>query len=240
MPTRRRLWLLVAIALLSAVGVWLGHTLEYIRVWGTGGLEQEISGSVHLYMVPAGLGLTVLLAAAAATLGRLRAGLGERAARASALLARPWHALVPPAARSEEKPRPHRSALAVFATLGTTLATVQVGLYLFQENAETALAGVPVPGLSAVSGVHWAAPLIQVGVGLALAAVATAVWVLLRRDAEAVERVERAVRRVLAVLAARRGRSVTTPLTAPRRVYPLPELLGSSIWCRPPPLSLTV
>lgn len=240
MPTRRRLWLLAAIALLSAVGVWLGHTLEYIRVWGTGGLEQEISGSVHLYMVPVGLGLTVLLAAAAAILGRLHAGLGERATRASALLARPWRALAPPAQTPDGAARVQRSPLAVFVALGTTLAALQLGLYLFQENAETAVAGVPVPGLSAVSGVHWAAPLIQVGVGLALAAVATAIWALLRRETEEVERVERAVRRVLAVLAARRGRSVATPLSAPRQVHRLPELLGSSIWCRPPPLSLTV
>ena len=67
------------IALLACVGVWLSHTLEYIRVWGWSGLNQELTGSVHLYMVPVGLALVLVVAAVGAGLVRLHRLLARRA-----------------------------------------------------------------------------------------------------------------------------------------------------------------
>ena len=234
---RRRPWLIAAVALLSATGVWLGHTLEYVRVWGTSGLERELVGSVHLYMVPAGLALILLLGAGWAAIRRVHARLGERAARAGALLAGPWRSAEPAAQAGDARGRSERPALAIFLMLGTALAVLQVALYLVQENTEATLAHLPAPGLAAISGVHWAAPLLQAVTAFSLAAVATCAWALVRRHAERVENAEQVVRRVLAVVAARRARSIAVP-AAPRRLEPLTKLLGSSIWCRPPPLAL--
>jgi hypothetical protein len=59
-------WLVPGVALLAVVGVWLSHTLEYVRVWGWSGLNQELTGSVHVYMVPVGLALVLLMVAAGA------------------------------------------------------------------------------------------------------------------------------------------------------------------------------
>src|SRR5207244_1095881 len=47
------------------VGTWLGHALEYVRVWGTGGFEGVVSRSLHAYMGP--VGLVLLLAGVVAT-----------------------------------------------------------------------------------------------------------------------------------------------------------------------------
>lgn len=232
-------WLVPGVALLALVGVWLGHTLEYLRVWGTSGLDREITSSTHLYMVPAGLGLTLLVAVAAAAVARLRRRLAQRLENASGLLARAWRGASVPAVGAADPSRPSMppSRRRVFLALGLALAFLQVGLYLVQENVETALSGAPAPGLSAVTGVHWAAPLIHVGLALVLAALTVAAWSKLRRREAIVERVERVVRAVLAALAARRLRPLLAP-PAPLRHHGAPALLGTSIWCRPPPRPL--
>lgn len=228
-------WLVPGVALVACVGVWLGHTLEYVRVWGWSGLDRELTGSTHLYMVPLGLGLTLLLALAAAALAKLHSRLAGRVQRASGLLARAWRSRAAvglrPATRARGTPL---SWGRVTVALGAALAVLQVGLYLIQENVESAVAGVLVPGVSAVTGVHWAAPLLQLAVGFVLAAVAVSLWWLLRRREAVVERIERAVRGVLAALAARRFRPILPP-AVPLGHHGAPALLGASIWCRPPP-----
>lgn len=231
-------WLLPGVALLAFVGVWLSHTLEYVRVWGWSGLDQELTGSVHLYMVPVGVVLVLLVAVAGAALARLHRHLTRRVEHASGLLARVWRGRVEahqgPAARGfAAAPSLGRIVL----ILGAALAALQVGLYLIQENLESAVAGVPTPGLSAITGVHWAAPIIQLAVGFVLAAVAVALWSLLRRREVVVQRIERTVHGVLIALAARRVRP-SLPPAAPLRHHGAPAFLGASIWCRPPPPAL--
>jgi hypothetical protein len=228
-------WLVPGVALLACVGVWLGHTLEYVRVWGWSGLDRELTGSTHLYMVPLGLGLTLLLAFAAGGLAKLHRRLARRVQGASALLTRAWRDRTVAAGRPATRDRGAApSWRRVTLALGAALAVLQVGLYLIQENVETAVVGVPAPGASAVSGVHWAAPLIQLAVGFALAAVTVTLWWLLRRREAVVERIERAVDGLLAALAARRFRAVLPP-SVPVGHHGAPALLGASIWCRPPP-----
>jgi hypothetical protein len=47
--------------MLALVGLWLGHTLEYVRVWGWRGLSAELFGSPHAYMLPLAAVLAVQL-----------------------------------------------------------------------------------------------------------------------------------------------------------------------------------
>src|SRR5207245_8812538 len=61
------------------------------------------------------------------------------------------------------------SAPARMAALWLPVALLQIGLYLIQENVEAVVAGSPAPGLGAVWGAHWAAPLVHAGVALLLA-----------------------------------------------------------------------
>lgn len=234
--TRGRPWLLPGIALLACTGVWLGHTIEYVRVWGAAGLEQEIAGSAHLYMLPLGLALTLLLAGVAAAVLHFRRRLSRRSEGALGLLARAWRAgATPPRGRPTMSGQGQLSRGRLLVLLGGGLAVLQIALYLIQENLESGAAGLPLPGLSAVTGVHWAAALIQAGVGVALASIAVAVATVLRRHEVDVERVERAVRGVLVALAARRCRPLL-PTVPPARIDGAPALLGASLWCRPPPV----
>lgn len=231
-------WLVPGVALLACAGVWLGHTLEYVRAWGWSGLDRELAGSVHLYMVPVGVALVLLMAIAGLALARLHRLLTRRVELASGLLARVWRGRVELAQPSPTAAHGERLSLRrTFLLLGTSLALLQVGLYFIQENAESALAGIPAPGLSAISGVHWPAPLIQAAVGFLVAAVVVALWSLVRRREAVAERIERVLRGVLAALVALRVRPLP-PQSGPLRHHGAPSFLGASIWCRPPPLAL--
>jgi hypothetical protein len=50
-------WFIVVIVLVALIGAWLGHFLEYMRVAGLKAGVGSITTSVHLYLLPAGLGL---------------------------------------------------------------------------------------------------------------------------------------------------------------------------------------
>jgi hypothetical protein len=65
-----RLWAPV-LALLTFVGTWLTHTVEYLRVNGPHGLARVMTSSVHLYMLP--LGAVLLVAAAVGGVAWLKA-----------------------------------------------------------------------------------------------------------------------------------------------------------------------
>jgi hypothetical protein len=116
-------------------------------------------------------------------------------------------------------------------TLALALAVLQVSLYLLQENVEAMAVGMRAPGFSAITGVHWAASLIQLDVAFLVLALVTfvvrhfAVCATVIRDIEA----------LLCVLAAS-----LRPVSAPR-LHPVflgaPEdRLGSAMWSRPPPV----
>jgi hypothetical protein len=116
------------------------------------------------------------------------------------------------------------------------LAPAQIGLYLLQENLEAHLAGAPMPGMGAVSGVHALAPVVHAAVALAFSALVVAVSLLLRRRADAVERVTALLRVVLDRLAAFTA-DAPRAATASR---PAPLDRFGRLWCRPPPVLLAV
>jgi hypothetical protein len=219
--------------LLSLVGVWLAHTLEYARTTGTGGISAVMLGSLHVYMLPVGM-LLALLAAGAAVRGvRLWLGLGRqlvavRLAVAAALRGRS-RAAVP--ATAAPVPRGASRLLAWWVPL----TLLQIGLYLFQENVEAVLAGAAAPGMGAVTGAHALAPLIHAAVALALCALVALGSRLLRRRVEAVERAVA----LLLVLLDRIG-SLRPHRPVATEAVPAPLDRFGRLWCRPPPVPVSV
>ena len=227
---RRRRLFAPSLVLLALVGTWTGHTLEYARVAGRAGLREELFGSVHLYMLPAG----ALLVGAAALGGvgwwRAWLALGRRldAARGALAASLRGRRVDAPAAAAPPSPAARWGALTLL------LAGLQLALYLGQENLETAVAGAPVPGVRVFLGVHALAPLVHLAVAALLAALMTRAGALLRRRAERITGVVRLLRILLAALAA-----VVPPAPPVAQWRPSPlDRLGGHLWCRPPPSSL--
>ena len=229
---RRRLVVAAGTAL-ALLGLWIGHTVEYIRVWGGAGLQRELVGSVHLYMLPLGAAIAAGAAFGGVRLWRAWAVLGARldAARlAVPALLRGRHVELPDPL---EDRRP--SFVAGILVAWPLLTLLQVALYVFQENVEAAVGRYPMPGLGAVTGVHALAPAVHAGVALVLLVAFAVVLRLVRRRADIVVAVESSVR---ALLRALRGRAplVLEPVElhqrAPRQRF------GCDVRQRPPPALL--
>lgn len=219
--------------LLALVGVFIAHTLEYLRVWGTAGVVESMTNPVHAYMLPVAGALVVLSAIFAFRLARAWKVLNERLDRAAAGVRRIWRG------QTEEVP----GAPATRSTSGTRLAAIwlplaaaQIVLYLVQENVEAVARSQPAPGLGAISGIHWAAPFVHLYVSLLLACLVRICQILFRRREAVVERVEALLRAIV--------RSLRFPVVVrfrpiSRQVAPL-ERLGRHLWRRPPPLLLAI
>jgi len=198
------------LALAAVAGTWLGHTIEYLRVWGSG----NAFGSVHTYMGPVGAVLAVT-----AVLGvRSTAQLAARLERRLAMLWKGSADLEPGSAPSSVG----------LPGLVLTLWVSQVGLYLLQENLEQAMAHHPTPGLAPVSGVHALAPVVHLVVA---ASIAVVLWAARRRVTELAEAIHQAEGWL------RSGWLTPAPVTvgAPPRVWTPRERWGVARWSRPPP-----
>lgn len=218
-----------SLVLVAVIGTWLGHAIEYGVLAGWRGVELGLWGPIHSYMAPAAL---ILVVAAFALSLRLVALTRVAQRRAERL----WHQLrrgIRDGGTHSTAARPPWTDSHVVA-LFLIVAAAQVALYLVQENVETALAGMPAPGIAAITGAHWTAPLVQ----LAVASCLTLGWLLadrlLRRRLEAGDRIE-ALFRVIA----RRRRGAPSRRTPPP--LPAPSRRPSRAWAtRAPPVSSTV
>ena len=215
--------------LLALAGVWLGHTAEYLRVWGLDGIRQELVGSLHVYMLPFAAVLLALAATLGTRLWRVWSSLGRRLDAARVALAAAWRGRRPAATPRAEPTRV--SFAGRLLALWLPLAAAQVALYLLQENLEAILAGSPAPGMGAVSGVHWAAPAVHTAVALVLAALAIAIRRRITERAATVARIENAVRAYLG----RVGRIAEGCRPATAWQPSLFAHLGAQLWSRPPP-----
>lgn len=224
--SRRRLFA-PSMVLLALVGTWTGHTLEYARVAGRGGLRDELFGSVHLYMLPVGAVLVALAAAGSLSWWRAWQALGRGldAARDALAASLRGHRVAAPPATAPP------STVASWGALTLLLAGLQLVLYLGQENLETAAAGAQVPGLRVFAGVHTAAPLVHLAVAAMLAALMVRAAALLRRRTERLTGVVRLLRILLAALAAA---APPAARVAEWRPSPL-DRHGAHLWSRPPP-----
>jgi hypothetical protein len=219
--------------LLALIGLFLGHTLEYLRVWGPTGIVESITNPVHAYMLPVAGVLLALGAVFALRLARAWRALNTRLDRAAAgvrriLRGRNADVSVARAPRSTPGTR--------LAAIWLPLAAAQTALYLVQENIEAVARSQPAPGLGAITGIHWAAPFVHLYVSLLLACVVRICEILFRRREVAVERVEAFLR---AIARRRRAAAPSTRRPAALAISPL-DRLGRHLWRRPPPPLLDI
>lgn len=215
---------------LALVGLFIGHTLEYLRVWGTAGVVASMTNPVHAYMLPVGGVLVVLSAVFALRLARAWRGLNHRLDSAAAGMRSIWRGR----SQGTVAPRPPSTPGTRLIAIWLPLAAAQIALYLVQENVEAVASSRPAPGLGAITGIHWAAPLVHLYVALLLACAVRICQVLFRRREMVVEHVEALLRAMV------RRRHTVAPRIAQafaRSVSPL-ERVGRHLWRRPPPLLL--
>lgn len=233
-PRDKRQLLVGGFVALALVGLWLGHTAEYVRVLGTGGLTTELTGSVHAYMLPLGAVLAVAAAVGGAWIWRWWVALGARLDRARAMATSLLRGQRPttaePIGDSTQSNSPSFAAGVLAAW--PALALLQIALYLVQENVEALAGGAPAPGFGAITGVHALAPLVHAGVALVLVLAGAGLLRLLQRRALELAVVEAVVRALL-----RRWRGLPQALAIPadRDAAAPSQLLGRHIHQRPPP-----
>jgi hypothetical protein len=200
--------------LLTFLGVWLGHCLEYMRLGGALGLRATVLGGTHLYMLPLGALLTLITAHLGVRAWRLWGALGRHLEVAHLLLVRTLRGRT---ATVSHEPRPCSTETISVLLLWPPLALGQIDLYLLQENLEAVLTTGRASGLGGVVGVHWAAPLVHAAVALLLAAV---VAVISRQIHDRASRLYHCERLVAALRRARR--CVPAPRGRVRFVAPFP------------------
>ncbi len=225
----RRRWTAAGAALLPLLGVWLGHTAEFVRVHGSAGLRGELVGSVHGYMLPTGILLGILAAAAGVRCAQVWQQLGLRLRIARHALSHAWRGgigPVPVTPRQPPRPEPLR-----LSSVLVRLAPLQITLYVLQENLEAWRAGLATPGLGAIGGVHRAAPLVHVLVAACLAALVVLLHRALRRRHHAVLACQRLARVLLAALL----RSPTEPRPRPVWLASARDRWTLQLLRRPPP-----
>ncbi|HEY2594057.1 MAG TPA: hypothetical protein VGK33_09175 [Chloroflexota bacterium] len=241
---RRRLAVTLAV-LAALVGEWLGHSLNYYRLAGVGGLQSALTSGIHDYMLP--LGLALLVAAAAGAAGWTRAWLAlsrrlDDSATALGLLRRgrrPADLGQGGAARQGSTARtvlgrrgPAPSFAARVVALAVPMGALQCSLYLVQENLERALHGVAWSGLAPLLDGYGAAVWIQAAVAVLMAAALILASRLLHSKRVLVERCERLV----GVLWQRAVRGTSSPLPRRSDVLPTSLIFRSVLWGRPPPV----
>ncbi len=218
-----------ASVLLAFIGLWAGHTLEYLRVWGGAGLVSSITNPVHIYMLPLAGVLVLLSALFALRLWRAWEALNQRLEHAVFSIRGLWRGSPAPAPEMPSRPS---SPGARLVAIWLPLASAQIVLYVIQENIEAIARAQPAPWLGAITGIHWAAPLVHLYVALLLACGTRICQILVRRRVSVVERAE-----ALVVAIARRVRTSPPETPTPARQSTAPPLdgIGAHLWRRPPP-----
>jgi hypothetical protein len=219
--------------LLAFIGLWIGHTLEYLRVWGGDGLVSSMTNPVHAYMLPLAGALVALSALFALRLWHAWQALDIRLQQAAVRLRRVWRSVEPVADTARRRTSPGARLVAIWMPL----AAAQIVLYVIQENIEAIAGTKPAPGLGVITGIHWAAPLVHLYVALLLACGTRICQLLLHRRAIVVERIEAFVHAAI-----RRRRAVPSPVAVAHEVSAISlfDRLGRDLWRRPPPLLLDV
>jgi hypothetical protein len=216
------------LVLLALVGLFIGHTLEYLRVWGGAGVVGSMTNPVHAYMLPVAGVLVALSTVFAIRLMRAWQALNARLDRAAERVRRIWRGRAEAASGTPtSRSTPGTRLVATWLPL----AAAQIGLYLLQENIEAIARSQPAPGWGAVTGIHWAAPFVHLYVSLLLACLVRICEIVFRRREVVVERVEALLR----ALVRRRGPcEAARAVRATRTLSPV-DRLGRHLWRRPPP-----
>ena len=227
---RRRVLSGAGFVVLALAGEWLGHSVTWLLSGGVGP-GRVLSGPMHTYLGPVGAVLVLVAVVVSwltwrglSQLGRLTASLR----RALGRISRPDPGLRDQARSVVESgdaippPGPLR--------LWIGLVSVQVAVYLAQENLEIHMLGLPAPGLHVLTA-HGGVPLLVHGV-VAFGGAVIAISVLDRWGARLDEALQ--VARLYVAFAAPQ-----TPVAAwSGDLVPVPcpvRLFGLSFLSRPPP-----
>jgi hypothetical protein len=226
-PTRRGV-LGGGFVVLALAAEWLGHATTWFVVGGCSP-GRALSGPLHAYLGPVGLLLVglALVASWATWRGLRRLGAVAAWARRAVRPGQP----APPGAASDLA-SPGREPLPGPMRLWLALASVQVVVFLAQENLEARLVGLRSPGLHVLTA-HLGAPVV-IELVLALAATALATEVL-DRWARHERHAAVAVARCRALFSRRAAAGPRGSVVAPE---PPAIRFGRSFLPRPPPLSL--
>ncbi|MBV8161603.1 MAG: hypothetical protein JO265_11830 [Acidimicrobiia bacterium] len=212
------------VALAVVGGAWLGHVLEYLRVWGWNGFGSATSRQVHAYMGPVGIVLlTLAFVGVHATLRAYR--------RLERLFDGLTNRTVDPATAVAPTSNDRGFCVPVTTLLSITWV-LQLALYVAQENAELRAVGLHPPVLSVITGTHQWAPAVHL---LVACVVVAAVWLLHRSAAELAGMVRQVV---TWLLAARRRAEAPLPPVAAARSWTPAERFGCQLWSRPPPAAV--
>ena len=231
-----------AVVLAVLCATWLAHAAEYLRVHPEVGLTTAVTGPVHGYLLGVGACLTLLAALGGAALWRLWERMGRRidalAGAARALFrGRPGRLDGDALAVSRAQraavgaATPGASWAARLVSLWLLLTCVQLLLYIAQENLEASRVHAPMPGLGAVVGVHWVAPVIHLDIAFL---VASALVLIARRLAGRSARIDHLVALVIALLAAFDA-PVSDPAPVSTAARGSLRWLRGPLWRRPPP-----
>ncbi len=228
--SRRRSLLSGGFVLLVLAGEWLGHAGSW---WLSGGVGpgRALSGPMHTYLGPVGAVLAVTAVAMSGLIWWCLVRLSRWTESLQRALGRAW--------RSDPELRDRARALAgppVHARragalqIWATLVSVQLVLYLVQENLELCLLGLPRTGLHVLT-VHHGLPVIVHGV----VAFAAAVIAVLIADGWG-ERLARASRMARLYVRLVAPLTPVKPWPGGRRCGATPRgLFGPSFLARPPP-----
>jgi hypothetical protein len=221
---------------LSLAGAWLGHTIQYAIGHGTAGMGPMLSGSAHLYLVPAGAVLASIVFVASVGWARALAAAHQRLTGVRAALTGQSRRAIPdltPDWSQEAGPEPVGFQPLRFWLM---LAGSQIALYVFQENTEASRVHIPLPGLSVLTGLHWTAIPVHLLVAVVLVAAIRLCQVKTERVTTSLAReIERLRHRLRAALA---GVAVAPP-TLLMAITPL-QRWGRQRWERPPPVRFAV
>ena len=215
------------LVLLALVGLFIGHTLEYLRVWGAAGVVGSMTNPVHAYMLPVAGVLVALSTVFAIRLVRAWQALNTRLDRAAERVRRAWRGRAEDASGS---PRCRSTPGTRLVATWLPLAAAQIGLYLLQENVEAIARSQSAPGWGAVTGVHWAVPGSSLRVAAARVPRPHLRDFVPRREVT----VERAEAFLLALVRRHRAAEATRAVRAAPTLPPI-DRLGRHLWRRPPP-----
>jgi hypothetical protein len=197
---------------------------EYVLVAGWHAGITSTTTSVHVYFLPAGVGLLGAVAGGSYAFGRARGSLMRRMAWAERAR---WGR---PDSIPSDLPNAVQSRVD-FGRLWIKLTCLQLGIWVIQENLETVAAGHRPPWMGVLTGVHVLAPLVEAEVALFLASL----YYLLRRH---LVRLEESVRLIEEFVARRWARVQGLLWVVVQVVRALGSPLdrwGSQRWQRPPP-----
>ncbi len=222
-------WAAPGLVVLALVGAWIGHTVEFVRVFGDRAQGTPMFAGVHAYMLPFAAVLLVLAGLGGGVLWSMWWRLGRRLAATRAVLRASLRGGNDAELGAERTP----GAGVRLGLLWVPLTLLQISIYIVQENVEATALRHALPGLGVVLGIHSGALIVHTLIALFISAVVVAAWWPVQRRESAIAAIARLVRALV-----QRRRAADEPRRRQAPVAATARLMRWSLWCRPPPIPI--